>query len=158
MIRIGIFGLLGYERAEELLRSHKEELEKRFSGRFLEGFRKLAETRREPVLPSVHRPKEGSASVHTEPEDLCPPPLFRLFPIEEGGLFAGLWKLCEEVTDPVFRPDPGCLVDVLQVPVPQAFPSPSGPPGFPDLPASARLSEVRHSPLPNSPIGKNAER
>ena len=119
MIRIGIFGLLGYERAEELLRSHKEELEKRFSGRFLEGFRKLAETRREPVLPSVHRTEEGSASVHTEPEDLCPPPLFRLFPIGEGGLFAGLWKLCEEVTDPVLRPDPGCLVDVLQVPVPQ---------------------------------------
>ena len=119
MIRIGIFGSLGYERAEELLRSHKEELEERFSGRFLEGFRQLAETRCEPILSSDHTPEEGYAGVPEAQEDASSAPLFRLFPIGEGGLFAGLWKLCEEVSDPADRPDTGCRVDVLQVPVPQ---------------------------------------
>jgi len=93
MTLIGLYGLLGYETANELFRQHEEELKLRFSRRFSEDFRKLS--------------KQVGSLQRLEAAQL------RAFAIGEGGLFGTLWNLCEQLGGA------GCSVELLNVPVRQ---------------------------------------
>lgn len=103
MIRIGIAGLIGYESACALLKEHKEELESRFSGRFIKDFRNL----------SKKCISAEEAGYKKEPS--CDP---YVGSIEEGGLWAALWKACEELKElQVFgrKSEVGCRVFLADI-------------------------------------------
>ena len=108
MIRIAALGVLGAETALRLLEEHRTELENRFSGYFIRRCEDLGAkaVREQEILPSGCKIPDG----------------FYFIPIGEGGLFAALWKACEELQGEEFPwtgKTIGCEVDLETVPVMQ---------------------------------------
>ena len=99
MIRIGLCGQLGYSFACRLWQLHKQELENRFSHRFLSIFR-----------------DQGSGAYPFSPVQETG---FRMYEIGEGGLFGTLWQLCDEEEQKTGRVFSGCEVDLYRIPVRQ---------------------------------------
>ena len=105
MIRIVVEGLIGYGAASELLKQHRQELEARFSRRFIRDFEELA-----VKVPGHARPVSGSIKPILVTE------------IGEGGLFGALWQMCEQLEsleDERFRPKAGVRVYLEKIPVKQ---------------------------------------
>lgn len=101
MIRISVKGIIGYAAAAELLKQHRQELEARFSRRFIREFEQLADIN------------------NLVPEDFH---LVLTVPIGEGGLFGTLWKLCEQleiIEDGRFKGSVGLRADLDKVPLDQ---------------------------------------
>jgi len=108
MIRIAVLGVLGAETALRLLEEHKKELESRFSGYFIRRCRGLGAkaVREQEIMPSGGKIPDG----------------FYFTSIGEGGLFAALWKACEELQKDDYTwtgKTVGCEVDLKTVPVSQ---------------------------------------
>lgn len=105
MIQIGIAGVLGFEAAERLLQEHREELEKRFAGFFIRRFEELKNRN----IPESKAALAASEGVY-------------MTPVGEGGLFAALWRACEELDSEAFpwaSGFRGCEVDLYRIPVMQ---------------------------------------
>jgi len=86
-----ISGLVGYETALKLYRENKDFLDERFPGFYIEQFLDL-------------QAKEKGPSREDMPHGRVP--------INDGGLFAALWQLCEEENC-------GCEVDIKAIPIRQ---------------------------------------
>lgn len=96
MIRIGIAGLIGYKAAEKLLDENIAELTKRFSGRYIKNFRKLAQR-----LISDKDIQDIIKELQTEnkeesffTEGMLDSRVY-IGRIGSGGLWASLWNACE---------------------------------------------------------------
>ncbi|MCF0228531.1 MAG: hypothetical protein HUJ76_02395 [Parasporobacterium sp.] len=102
MIKIGIYGLAGADTAQNLLNRHRQELGKRFSRLFIRDLEELGKYRTD--VPEVSSPEVYIAA------------------IGEGGLWAALWKACDDWKE-LHAEDrnvpSGCRINIADIPVKQ---------------------------------------
>ena len=124
MIKIATTGLIGYETARRLFDEHEEELRARFSNRFIAEFLRLSEENgcidaekiaddggvytdfsHQDVDKGIDRLQEESRPMELQPgcggfaESGLTNDNFKVYitTISEGGLFAALWRACEDL-------------------------------------------------------------
>ncbi|MCF0143397.1 MAG: hypothetical protein HUJ75_08490 [Parasporobacterium sp.] len=85
-------GPIGYETADRYYKENTEYLNERFAGSYIKSFLKLKETSADKEL------FESKGLICRD--------------IQEGGLFAALWALCEEL-------EAGCIINAAALNVPQ---------------------------------------
>ena len=88
---IGVYGLIGYEKALAIYEENRAFLDARFPKFWIEGFLKWQGTQR------------GCAGRLSQGEALA-------VAIKEGGLYGALWELCETL-------NAGCEIDIQRVPI-----------------------------------------
>lgn len=114
MIKIGITPGLGTEIAADLLKKHREELEKRFSASFLHKFEEWMKS------PDGNT----SARVLSDGKKVRDSHLLFQSSVKEGGLYAALWAACDELQKNDFNGHSagspvGCFIDPEKVPLRQ---------------------------------------
>ena len=131
MIRINVAGLIGYSAAAELLREHRQDIESRFSRRFIRDFERLADIKasaREDgqTIAAVNEDGQTIAAVNEDGQTIAAvneeDRTIAAVNIEDGGLFGSLWQLCEQLenkSDERFRKPVGLRVYVEKIPVRQ---------------------------------------
>ena len=99
MIKIGVKGLIAYEAALKLVRQHRQDLEKRFSRRFMKAFDDLGK-----MMPEM------------DAERSCEP---------AGGLFGTVWRALDLLEKTMWdlpfemAVPAGCRIDLMKIPVRQ---------------------------------------